>query len=290
MKIKYYYKLVADLAKIRISVSVTFTVLVGYILAKGRVDIESIYSLIGVFLLSCGSSAFNHFQEWKFDKLMNRTKFRPIPSENMLPNQVFALASIFALSGLYVLLVYTNIEAFLLGVSALVLYNVIYTPAKRITSLAVIPGAFIGSIPPMVGYAAAGGDYLSMEILALAIFIFIWQMPHFWLLLLIYDEDYKRADYPTLTQFLTLEQLKRITYSWLLGLVASGILISYFAAKTNKIELVIIFFVLGCILAYKTKYITNLDTDFIGYKKAFKIVNYYVLAVITILTLNRLIF
>ena len=67
---------------------------------------------------------------------------------------------------------------------ALIWYNGIYTPLKRKTAFAVVPGSVIGAIPPMVGYVAAGGSALDPQILAFAFFMFMWQIPHFWLLIM----------------------------------------------------------------------------------------------------------
>ncbi len=291
MKIEDIINILKDLAKIRITTSVTFTVLVGYIMAKAKLDIDVIWSLLGVFLLSAGSSAYNHFQEGKYDKLMRRTMNRPIPKGILSSKQVFYIASILALSGLWVLLEFTNIESLILGIFAIVLYNLIYTPLKRVTSFAVIPGALIGSIPPMIGYTAAGGYYFSNDILALAVFIFIWQMPHFWLLLMIYDDDYKVAGYPTLTSYLNLNQLKRVTYSWLIGLVASSVVMVFFADSNLMSKLIVstIYLIAGTYMLFSTKYIINQETDFVSYKNAFKKVNYFVLAVVLLLTINKLI-
>ncbi len=71
-----------------------------------------------------------------------------------------------------------------LGIFTLLWYNLVYTPLKRITAFAVLPGALIGAMPPLIGWTAAGGNPLDMEIMAVAFLLFVGQMPHYWLLLL----------------------------------------------------------------------------------------------------------
>ena len=85
------------------------------------------------------------------------------------------------LSGSLILYLAANPLALLLGWLALVWYNLVYTFLKRITPHAVIPGSFIGAIPPLIGWVAAGGSLLDFRAWVLALFFFVWQVPHFYL-------------------------------------------------------------------------------------------------------------
>ncbi len=287
-KLKEYLTILLELSKVRITVSVTFTTAVGYLLFKGRLDVDMLIVSLGVFILSCGSSAFNHFQERKYDALMTRTMKRPIADGRITPTQGFAIASILVLFGLWILVTFTNWDCFLLGVAALFWYNILYTPLKRVSSLAVIPGSVIGSIPPMIGWACAGGYLLDPTIVFLALFVFIWQIPHFWLLLLIYDEDYKKADYPTLTNIIGPISLKRLTYIWIIALVTCGVIIPYFSFTKDLIVLTILF-VLGLVLSIRSRKVITQVLNRNGYFGIFTELNIYVLVVLLILSINRLI-
>lgn len=287
-KLKEYLTILLELSKVRITVSVTLTTAVGYLLFKGRLDIDTLIVSIGVFVLSCGSSAFNHFQERKYDAIMTRTMKRPIVDGRISPSQGFAIASILVLSGLWILITFTNWESFYLGLAALFWYNILYTPLKRYSSLAAIPGSIIGAIPPMIGWASAGGYLLDPTIVFLALFIFIWQIPHFWLLLLIYDEEYKKADYPTLTNIVGPVSLRRLTFIWIVALVTCGVIIPFFSFTKDLVVLSILF-VLGSLLVFRSRRVLTEVLDRKGYFAIFTELNIYVLVVLLVLSINILV-
>jgi protoheme IX farnesyltransferase len=112
--------------------------------------------------------------------------------------------------------------------ATLVSYNLIYTPLKKVTAFAVIPGSLVGALPPMIGWTAAGGNIWAEHILIVATFFFIGQIPHFWLLLLLFGDQYKLAGLQSLTDIFSELQIKRITYTWMLTTVASALLVLFF--------------------------------------------------------------
>jgi protoheme IX farnesyltransferase len=97
-----------------------------------------------------------------------------------------------------------------------VIYNFVYTSLKRITVLAVIPGAMAGAIPPLIGYAAAGGVFPRTEIILFTGFMFFWQLPHFWLILIKYREDYQKAGFKTFSYRITEQQIKNLIFFWVI--------------------------------------------------------------------------
>jgi protoheme IX farnesyltransferase len=113
-----------------------------------------------------------------------------------------------------------------LGALALVWYNGVYTYLKRITAFAVVPGAVIGAIPPVMGFVAAGGHWSDPAILLVAGFFFLWQIPHFWLLSLLFDEQYRKAGLPTPTDIFDRSQQLRLTTSWMLAAAGAGMALS----------------------------------------------------------------
>lgn len=187
------------LCKLKITVSVAVTTAAGYILSSRSLNPELIVPMAGVFLLACGSSALNQIQEWRADVLMARTRSRPIPSGKISLSFAWAISLFFLAMGT-LLLAPIGWGPLLLGGFSVFWYNGIYTLLKRRTALAVIPGALIGAIPPAIGWSAAGGGQDMAPLAALCVFLFLWQIPHFWLLALLYEEDYRQAGYPTIGQ------------------------------------------------------------------------------------------
>ena len=153
-------------------------------------------TLAGAFLLSCGVSALNQVQERAEDGQMARTRNRPLASGRMSPPQVLALACLaLALSCLALLLTPGRGTAALLVPLTVLLYNGLYTPLKKRTSLAMLVGGLAGALPPVVGYAAAGGALGDGRALLLAGVFYAWQVPHFWLFARLHRADYEAAGF-----------------------------------------------------------------------------------------------
>lgn len=286
-KFRKYINALLDLAKIRITFFVSVSTSIGYILYSGSINLQMFVAAIGVFLLAAGSSAINHYQERRYDALMERTKSRPIPSGFLTPTFALIYAVILSLSGSMILGFFINQTALVLGLVALVWYNLFYTPLKRKYVMAVVPGSVIGAIPPVIGWVAAGGSLLDSQAIALALFFFIWQIPHFWLLLMIYGKDYEKAGYPTLTRIFSDNQLSRITFIWITALATSVLLIPLFSLSSNIIT-VLLLVSLGFWLTFKSKNILKEYINKIQYRKAFINVNVYVLIVVLFLSIDRL--
>lgn len=225
---KRHLKILSELTKIRITIFVTFTTVFGYISAAGEINTGIILPSLGILLLACGSAVINHYQERYTDALMVRTRNRPIPSGRISAENALAVAVVLLALGSVILLFSAGIIALGLGLLNLVWYNLIYTPLKKKNALAIIPGSLVGAIPPAVGWVAAGGYIFDPQILILAFFFFIWQIPHFWLLLLVLGKDYEQAGFPTLTQIFSNEQLSRITFIWIIATIVTGYLIPLF--------------------------------------------------------------
>jgi protoheme IX farnesyltransferase len=278
--INKYLNAFLDLAKIRITFFVSVSTSIGYILYSGSVSLKMFIAAIGVFLLASGSSAINHYQERNYDALMERTKSRPIPAGIVSPKIALLYAITLSFFGISILGFLINVAALVLGIIALVWYNLFYTPLKRKYVMAVVPGSVIGAIPPVIGWVAAGGNLFDSQALALALFFFIWQIPHFWLLLMIYGNDYERAGYPTLTRIFSDNQLSRITFIWIIALATSVLLIPLFSISSSLIT-VFVLISLGLWLTLNSK-------NKIQYRKAFIYVNFYVLIVVVFLSIDRL--
>jgi protoheme IX farnesyltransferase len=210
-----------ELTKLRISGASTFTAAAGYVAFLRGANAGLVTTLLGILLLAMGSSALNEVQEHKLDALMPRTANRPIPRGDLSPALAATIAVTLSISGFLILLLAHNLISALLGALALAWYNGFYTPLKRVSAFAVVPGSLIGALPPAIGWTAAGGHVGDPSVLALAFVFFIWQVPHFWLLVGLHAEGYEAAGYPTLVGLFGRPRLSRLTFTWTCGTAAA---------------------------------------------------------------------
>jgi len=188
------------LLKLRLASLVVISAALGYILATGYTGIDwttLTALLVGGFMVTGGSNGLNQVIERESDKLMTRTQDRPLPGGRLDMMSALLFSSIIGASGLAILWYFTNFNAFLLGLLALVTYAFIYTPMKKKSPWAVFVGAFPGAVPPMLGWVAATGKF-GLEPGALFAIQFIWQFPHFWSIAWVLDEDYVKAGFKLL--------------------------------------------------------------------------------------------
>ncbi|GAB4379015.1 MAG: UbiA family prenyltransferase [Calditrichia bacterium] len=280
---------ILELGKARIAQFVTLSTTTGYVLAKGRVDVNLILAILGVFILAMGSGALNQYQERKKDALMSRTRGRPIPSGKITSGAALAVAFLLLLSGSLILFWGCNQTAGLLGLLTVVWYNGVYTYLKRLTSLAVVPGAVIGSLPPLIGWAAAGGNVLSTQAAVLAIFFFIWQIPHFWLLLLKFGNDYEKAGYPTLTTLLKTTQLGRLTFVWIVATASILMVVPLFGITQHFVTYILLFLTSLALIGNSLGLVKPKSNEY-PFLLAFRGINIFILVVMILLSLDRLLY
>lgn len=280
-------RVLLDLIKIRITVLVSITTGFGYLLSRGTVDSNVVWPVIGIFLTACGSAAVNHLQESDIDNRMNRTRNRPLPSGALSKVQVMIIAAALVVSGSLVLYVTNGLLVMVLGLLALVWYNIIYTPMKRRNPFAVVPGSIIGSIPPVVGWVAGGGEFTSPESILLAYFFFIWQIPHFWLLLLFLDKDYVSSGLPTIMSRFNETQLSRITFAWIVATALSALLFPLFNLVEGWVTLLMIILSAGALIIYSAR-LLRYDTGRLAFRKAFMGINYFVLYMVIVISIDKL--
>jgi heme o synthase len=225
----------AVLTKVRIASLSALSTATGYAVFARGLDRGAIPACLGALLLSAGASVLNEWQERDVDARMARTRGRPLPAGAMSPAAALVLAALLACSGFAVLLAASRPASTLLGLLAVGWYNGVYTPLKRVTALAVVPGALIGAIPPAIGWTAAGGSVADPRILCLAFFFFVWQLPHFWLLLQLHAADYERAGFPTLTALLSPRGVARLTLVWMMTTAASSLLLPLYGVVSSAL-------------------------------------------------------
>jgi heme o synthase len=218
----------AALTKFPISALATLTCASGYICATRKVDAGIIPLVSGVLLLAFGACALNQFQDRRFDARMPRTRNRPIPAGALAPSTALAISGFFTVAGFWILLLGSGALPALLGIGSAVWYNAVYTYLKRLTAFAVVPGALVGAIPPVIGWTAGGGGVADSQSIALAFFFFVWQVPHFWYLVSFHGLEYERAGLPSLSQALSLTGLSRLTFVWTCTAGVSALLLPLF--------------------------------------------------------------
>jgi len=223
----------ADLIRFRLSIAVTLSAVTGYFIFDSKSDFSLVFLISGIFLLATGASALNQVVERDQDSLMQRTRNRPLPLKEISLQKALLFSLCHLASGIALLLFAGTITA-LLGILNIILYILVYTRLKRITSLAVIPGAAVGAIPPVIGYTAAGGTSLTTELLLFSGFLFLWQLPHFWLIIMKYREDYQKAGFKTFSQQMTEKDIRNLIFLWVLFSTAFLVIFLLFGLIFNN--------------------------------------------------------
>ena len=194
-KVRLFY----DLLKPRLSFLVVFSSGFGYMLASPLVNdwLNLVLFLIAGFLTSGASVTINQIIERYYDGMMKRTMNRPLPSSKLSKEEALFFSIITGITGLVLMILFTNVMAALLAVISLILYAFVYTPLKRVGSIAVFVGAIPGALPPLIGWVAAS-NVISYEAIIIFSIQFIWQFPHFWAIAWVLDEDYKKVGFKLL--------------------------------------------------------------------------------------------
>jgi protoheme IX farnesyltransferase len=282
-----YLSLILELSKVKITVAVAFTTITGYILAARGYDPGFLLPTLGIFFLACGSSVFNHLQERHTDALMARTMKRPLPSRKISFSFALTVAVSETVAGSLILYFSSGSVALVLGLLAMVWYNLVYTNLKKITPHAVIPGSVIGSIPPLVGWVAAGGHLFSMPALILAVFFFVWQVPHFYLLAIKYGHEYIEAGLPSITERWSDSKTKKNIFLWIILTSITAVFVSFSTLPVSVISTALIL-VSSLILVISFRSLISRSDETFRPFQYFMRINYYVLAITLILITSPL--
>ncbi len=224
------------LTKFVLSFAVSLSALFAYVMAKGEMGLDMLLATLAVLLVAMGVSTLNQVQEYREDAKMDRTKHRPIASGKYSPTTGIIIAGMLIL--LSIALIYNLIG--MIGVNlflfSFIWYNAVYTPLKKRSALAVVPGAILGVIPPAIGWITAGHSLQEPQFFALGLFYFVWQVPHFWLLVMLFYADYKDGGYPTAMKLFGRVSLQKVTFVWLVLTIQTGIyMVSMFGVESNII-------------------------------------------------------
>ena len=214
-----FFSDLVDLTKPRLSLLVMGTVLVGTVIAPGKIYfLKEILIFVFITMVVFGAAILNCYIEREGDSLMIRTKDRPLPAKRMKPKTAlwFGLSLLFI--SIPLICIFINILTGLLAICAAVLYLYAYTPLKTKSELAVYVGAIPGALPPVMGWTAVTGKIDFMAVV-LFLILFIWQLPHFLAISLYHAEDYGAAGikvYPNLKRGLLITKLGIFAFTCLL--------------------------------------------------------------------------
>lgn len=195
-KIRDYVQLV----KLSLSIMVVFSSVISYLLAPKIVEYDWVMIVLlfaGGMLVTGSANAINQVVEKDTDAMMKRTAKRPVASGRMSVQEGWAFAIITGALGVFILGNYFNWLSAGLAAFSLFLYAFIYTPLKKVNSIAVLVGAIPGALPCLIGWAA-GNDQLTTGGWILFALQFFWQFPHFWAIAWVAHKDYSSAGFKLL--------------------------------------------------------------------------------------------
>ena len=189
--------IVKELTKFRLTLSVVFSSFISYFLGAEVIDyIQLSLLLIGGVLIVGSSNIFNQIIEKDLDKLMARTKNRPLPKKEISQSLALFIGIICSLLGIF-LMYLINIKVSILASISLFLYVAMYTPMKLVSPFSVFIGAIPGAFPFMIGWVAATNS-IGIEAITLFLMQFFWQFPHFWSIGWSQNKDYEKAGFKML--------------------------------------------------------------------------------------------
>jgi protoheme IX farnesyltransferase len=234
-------KLHLQVAKAPLCLLVAFSAFFGFALAAHHLGWQAWLVFVSVLLLACGAASLNSYQEYSWDRLMQRTRRRPVAAGLVAPESARRQGQILAGSGLLLLFVGTTQPlAVYAAAAALVLYNVVYTPLKYRSIWAIIPGAICGALPPYIGWLAGQGPLFSPVILGGVLLLVIWQIPHFWLVMLSNKRDYRESPLPSLARLVSESRLQMLIVLWVGALITVlHTLLAMFTATPLTIRIMI---------------------------------------------------
>lgn len=224
----------SQLVKFRLTMMVVFSTGVGFLMATTTHFqwISFLILLVSGFLITGAANGINQIIERDLDKLMTRTQNRPIAQGRLSVRQAVFTVTLMSIIGVALLGTYINALSALIGGFSLLLYAFVYTPLKRKGSISVWVGAIAGAAPPLIGYTAVTGSIDATAWVLFAIQL-VWQLPHFWALAWVLNDEYNKAGFYLLPfKSGRSKNSATITFVSALGLLPL-IFISYYLGITN---------------------------------------------------------
>jgi len=217
-----------QLIKPGITLSNTLSAVAGFFLAASLAPF-SIWAFIGgIFgtaLIIASACVVNNVLDRDIDQRMKRTVKREVAKGSISVPKALAYATVLGVAGFALLLAWTNMLTFSLGLLAYVWYVLIYAVAKRTTPLSTLVGGVPGALPPVAGYTALSG-VIDGGALALFLILFFWQLPHFYAIGIFRREDYEKAGLPIWSVKYGLESTRRQIFMYIVLFAIATVLLT----------------------------------------------------------------
>lgn len=278
----------AELSKLKIMIPVSLTGFTGYFIFDSHFTAKIFLVSFGIFLLAVSASVLNQIQEVELDRKMKRTQDRPIPAGKITVREAIIFFIITLIAGTVIVYVAGCFTAALIGLLTTLWYNGIYTYAKRITAFAVVPGAITGALPPLIGWVAAGGGLWDRSIIFVEFLFFIGQIPHFWLLVLKYGEEYETAGMPGLKRLFSTSQINRLTFTWVVVSAISALFLCQFGIIQSEF-IIGILLLASFILVWQFSDLLKIRTVKMNYKRFSILLDSYFLLILLLLISDRIV-
>ncbi|TAL66931.1 MAG: protoheme IX farnesyltransferase [Bacteroidetes bacterium] len=287
-KLRNNFKYFLELSKLKIMIPVSLTGFTGYFIFDPHITLKLMLISIGILLLAISASVLNQIQEVDLDSKMKRTQNRPLPTRKITIQQAVILFFFTLLAGTVIIYTVSNFTATLIGLIAILWYSGIYTYAKRITAFAVVPGALTGALPPLIGWVAAGGGAWDKSIIFIEFLFFIGQVPHFWLLISRYGEEYENAGIPSITALLSRSQINRLTFMWVVVSIIAALFLCNFGIIQTRL-IVGILMIVSIIMIWQFFNLLKTPANKINYKRFSFLLDSYFLLILLLLISDKII-
>ena len=241
-KLTGYIRDLGQLMKFTLSFTVVFSSVICYLMVPGiSFDLTSVLLLFTAGMLVTGAAnAINQVSEKDTDAMMKRTSSRPVASGRMSADFAWTFALVSGVAGIVIMAWYFNGASAILSAISLFLYGFVYTPLKKVHSIAVLVGAIPGALRCLIGWVA-GADEFSAGGWILFAMQFVWQFPHFWAIAWVVYADYGKAGFkllPSADGPTKYAAIQAVLYSVIL--IPIGVL-PYFFGMSGSVSMVIVF-------------------------------------------------
>jgi protoheme IX farnesyltransferase len=261
-----------------------------YVARKPALELSGLGIVFWLFLLCLGAATLNNYQDRDIDRLLSRTRRRALAAGEIGSRAALIQAAVLILAGTLGLgFTSDTVVLPITGLAAVCLYNFAYTPLKRRTSLAIIPGAVCGALPVLMGWMAAGGGLASPQLWILVVVLGVWQLPHFWLVVLENQRDYRGSGIPNMLRVLSVDQLRRLVFLWATAFVVLTLLFPLYRVTQSAVAAWVLFanaLILASVFAF---FLVRLD-DGASYRGLFRFLNLSLAVVMGVVMLDCLLY